>query len=417
MRRIFLPIFGFLCTVGVAGAASVGETVTPQNQIVMGKIVGREINRNVYLQLSERFQQGYPHKRLLIKGWKDSNFKASIETLLRSGQIQLIHAPSGSRICALNGAGQLKSLDKSWQQHQLANAFDPRLSDALRCQGTQVGIPLFYYFWGFFYKKSLFTELDIQVPETWPAFLEVVSTLDKAGKSPVLLGAKYHWPAISWLSYVNLRLHGIDYHRALAKGELSFNTQAFRDTLLLLKELVERNAFVDGFEIQTRDASLPLLYRNYAGMVLSGSFLLNQIPPEIRSDIGFFPFPVINPDVPRYEEVPVDGIFINKTMDSQGNLDAIVSFMADKHTQQWFSRELGYIPAHRQTSPSDDPLLQQGLDLLNSAEGLTQYFDRDAVSGLADTVPEIFTAFLVKPDIEGTIEKLEAVRLSLKQTD
>jgi multiple sugar transport system substrate-binding protein len=58
-----------------------------------------------------------------------------------------------------------------------------------------------------------------------------------------------------------------------------------------------------------------------------------------------------------------------------------------------------------------DPYLRDGFALLNKAQGLGQFYDRDAPAEMAKAGMEGFQRYMVKPEMRGEIlKRLESVR-------
>lgn len=414
MRRLAFFYIAFLLVACLMNPSVHAQVISNQD-IKLSTIVGRAINRSVYLELSSKFHDEFTPYTLSVIGLDDADFRVQIEDLLLHNRVDASYSPTGQRLCDLARKKRAKSLQAYWDSRKLAAQFAPRFRQAVTCGQHEFAIPMLYYFWGFFYKKDVFRKFDLTPPNTWEEFISIVQVLRQNDTIPVLLGAKNHWPAAAWMSYINLRLHGIKYHRALASGQISFRGKAFLATLQRLKELVRQNAFIEHHAVHAWNDALPLLYRDHAGMILSGSFLLNQIPKHTLKEIGFFPFPVINPAIPRYEEVPVDGILINQNVKDEKLSAALLAFVSEGKTQEWFAESLGYLPAQKDATVTSEPLMRAGAELIANAEGHTQYFDRDAIPGLADNVPRIIANFLANPDIELTIKQLETARIKARK--
>lgn len=387
------------------GAETVPVEHGPRD-LEMATIVGRAINRNVYLQLSDRFEKQYPGYSLNVQGYDDTTFRHSIERLIATQRVQLGYTPTGTRLCVLAEQGLVHPLERI----SVSTHFDPRHLEGVSCNGRIYGVPLLHYFWGFFYNKALFASLHIEEPTTWPAFLAALQTLSENSKIPVLIGTKNHWPVMSWFSYLNLRLHGIDFHRAIARGQIPFTDSRVADTLRYLAKVINAGGFIDGAQHQMWNETLALLYRGHAGMILSGSFLINQLPPDVADGIGFFPFPLIRDDLPVYEESPLDAVFISAPGHNPTLEQAVVGFFGDPTFQGWFSQQMGFIPANKQAQVSGKALFAEGRAMLERAQAYTQYFDRDAHPVLATQVPEVISRFLVHADTDATLVALEKIR-------
>jgi multiple sugar transport system substrate-binding protein len=69
------------------------------------------------------------------------------------------------------------------------------------------------------------------------------------------------------------------------------------------------------------------------------------------------------------------------------------------------------IPVNRQAAVADDRFIRQGRELLDRADGLAQYFDRDTSEDLANVAMKGFQEFMLKPDrLDSILETIERAR-------
>src|SRR5918911_2831586 len=103
-----------------------------------------------------------------------------------------------------------------------------RFSDALRslstsADGKAIFVPTSYYWWSIFYKKSAFASWGVEPPTTWDGFIALCDQLKARGIHPLTNGiGNTAWMASGWFDYLDLRINGADYHRALLAGEGGF---------------------------------------------------------------------------------------------------------------------------------------------------------------------------------------------------
>ena len=79
--------------------------------------------------------------------------------------------------------------------------------------------------------------------------------------------------------------------------------------------------------------------------------------------------------------------------------------------QEALSKALLNIPVNANAAVADDPLLAAGRKLVTSADGLTQYFDRDTREELANIAMKGFQEFMINPDrLAAILEEIERAR-------
>lgn len=89
----------------------------------------------------------------------------------------------------------------------------------------QYFLPTDYYQWAIYYRKSIFNNLNLKVPETWEEFTQVCETIRTSLPNvyPITIGGKYHWPVAGWFDYMNMRVNGPEFHRDLCDGKVCIN--------------------------------------------------------------------------------------------------------------------------------------------------------------------------------------------------
>jgi len=85
--------------------------------------------------------------------------------------------------------------------------------------GKIYGVPVDYYPWALFYRKSILADNKIDPPATWDAFKAACEKLKGVGMTPLAFGDKDGWPAMGTFDIINLRLNGYQFHVDLLSGK------------------------------------------------------------------------------------------------------------------------------------------------------------------------------------------------------
>jgi multiple sugar transport system substrate-binding protein len=128
--------------------------------------------------------------------------------------------------------------------------------------------------------------------------------------------------------------------------------------------------------------------------------------------LGFFPFPTINPDVARAEDAPTDTVHIPAGAKNPEDAKTFLAFLARADVQTKLNAALGQLPVNNESTVDEaDPFLSQGFEMLSTASGLAQFFDRDAPAEMAASGMEGFQEFMAYPDnLEDILTRLESDR-------
>jgi multiple sugar transport system substrate-binding protein len=194
-------------------------------------------------------------------------------------------------------------------------------------------IPVSWYPWGFYYRKSVFAEAGVEPPENWDDFLTVCEVLKKRGVTPIGMTGAVKWPLLVWFDYLVIRLNGADYHARWSVLDIPFTDPGIvkvTDTLLDLvkKGYLQVDMTATEWEILPGD-----LMARKTGMVLCGSFFMERIPETQRDDIGWFSFPVIG-DSEKIEIVSSSGFVYSAVAPNPDNALALLDYMLEPAFQK-----------------------------------------------------------------------------------
>ena len=309
--------------------------------------------------------------------------------------------------------GKIESISDLWQQEGFDLDF-PHIKNSVSIEGKQYGLPISYYPWGFFYNKQVFESLDIRPPKTWQAFLEVCDTIKAANITPILIGTKTPFPAASWFSYINLRLHGLSFHKELTAGNIPYTNPRIEKTFKLWKGLIDKGYFNDNANQLTYIDVLPYLYRKKGAMYLMGNIVISQIPESLKSNIGYFPFPKIAPKIPQYEEAPLDILFIPKQSKHKAAAKVVLAFLSNPGVLDRYNNAAGYLSPNIKSKLNDDPFIRKTAQHLESSAGFSYFFNRNNPPEIGRPGTKLLGRFISSPDIKSTIREFEQLRGKLR---
>lgn len=369
--------------------------------------------RLVYRELIERFRSEHPGIQVTHHEHEQEAYKAKIEDWLRQpgGAPDVMFYFAGHLMADFYSKGLIRPITELWQAENWDLTFSPSIRDVVAYDGQTMGVPISYYHWGIYYRKSLFARLGLDIPETWDDFLAVGEALKEEGITPIALGSEARWPAAAWFDYLNLRTNGLKFHQDLLAGREDFDDDRVRRVFSTWQELVDRQFFIRGHSQKSWRSVLPYLYQNHAGMMLMGGFVVPQFPDQLIDDISLFRFPVIDPKVPVAEEAPTDLLFIPSRARNVPEAEIFLKFVARQDIQSWVNRRLGTIAPNRQSSKPTDRLVSEGQTLLEAASGYSQFFDRAMARPVSGPAMDAFVHFLNgELTVNATVATLTDIR-------
>lgn len=277
----------------------------------------------------------------------------------------------------------------------LKDAFVSGTTEAYAIDGKTYGLPLELNIAPIYYNKSIFEKYNLEVPETYEQFEQIVETLSKEGVAPIALGNKDRWTGSLWYMYLADRIGGSDLLTQAINRDGSFEDESLVKAAEEIQNLVKANAFNKGFNGLSNDEGKSEFMNNNAAMYLMGTWELpnlttnEDIPQEFRDNAGFFKFPTVkggNGDIDSWVGGPGVGLFVSEKSKVKDEAKEFVTFFVEKWGEQAVTNA-GVIPATKvDTEKVDLPdLYIDVLDELNKASNLTLFADVQMSASVAET--------------------------------
>ncbi|WP_078547649.1 extracellular solute-binding protein [Litchfieldia alkalitelluris] len=267
-------------------------------------------------------------------------------------------------------------------------------TEAFAVDEKTYGLPLELNIAPIYYNKTIFAEHNLEVPQTYEEFKNVVKTLADNGVTPITVGNKDRWTGSMWYMYLADRIGGPETLTNAINRTGTFEDPALIQAAQEIQTLADMNAFVKGFNGLSNDEAKGPFMNNQAAMYLMGSWELpnyttnEDVPQEFRDSIGFFKFPTVEGgkgDINSFVGGPGVGLFVAEDSEVKEEAKKFVSFFVEK----WGERSVtdaGVIPATKVDTESVD-LPQMYIDVLNelaNASNITLYADVQMSAGVAN---------------------------------
>jgi len=399
-------VAGILASTMLAGASFAGE-------LVINTDTSDPAPKAAFEALIAGFEAENPDVKVTWNLFDHEGYKTSIRNFLTADAPDLANWYAGNRMLPYVNAGLFEPVDDVWEEHGLTESL-ASAQGSMTIDGKIWGVPYTYYQWGVYYRKDIFENLGIAVPTNWDEFKAAGKTLTDNGVTPITIGTKYLWTAGGVFDYLNLRTNGYDFHMALTKGEVAWTDERVVATMNNWKELIDAGFFLENHAAYSWQEALAPMVQGDAAMYVMGNFAVAPLKEAGLTDdtLGFFQFPVINPDIPLAEEAPTDTIHIPANAKNKEDAKKFLAYLARADVQTQINDTLGQLPINKDSKVGDDKFLQAGYQMLSSTTGgIAQFFDRDAPAEMAKAGMEGFQEFMVKPErMDKILERLEKVR-------
>ena len=315
-----------------------------------------------------------------------NDFQNNINTYLQGSPDMAFTWFAGYRMRYYAAKGLAAPMDDAWAS--VASNFGEGIAKASTGDdGKKYMMPMYNYPWGFFYRKSLWTEKGYAIPETFDALKSLCAKMKADGLVPIAFADKDGWPAMGTFDYLNMRLNGYQFHIDLCAHKQSWDQQKVKDVFDNWKALLPfQDPAALGATWQEAAASLG---QKKSGMYLLGSFVTQQFTdPAILADIDFFPFPAMAVEGRDAVEAPIDGIMLStKAAGQAGAMDLMKYLATPEAANTYYAIDSSNLPVVKGADTSKFTALNKKCsDVIGSAKFISQFFDRDALPAMANNV-------------------------------
>lgn len=300
-------------------------------------------------ELAQTFNSRHPRYELKTISLDHEAFKSSIYDTLRSGNPPDLYSYwAGARTASI--VDQLEPIDDLWRDAELDKLFSPTVAQAAsQYGGHKYLIPMTQHYVGFFYNREIFSRYRLKPPETWNELLNTCARLRSAGVVPIALGAQDKWPAQFWFDLLLLRTAPFEFRQRLMSGAERFDDARVMAVFARWKTLIDRGCFNRAphpNDVSWDTGANEMVFRGEAAMTLMGTWTIGYFENakhgwNAGKDYDFFPFPVINPAIPRVSIGPIDGLIMPKRASNREGAKAVLLLMAQEEAQKAFSRGSG----------------------------------------------------------------------------
>ncbi len=423
--RRMLMIVAFLVVSLMLAACGGGEPTPTPEPVTLNHLTFDGVGRIEEL-LMEQFQATHPAITV-----ETQTYQRAPHTYLGDTpppDLMLI-APSQYLDAAINQGG-LTDLTDLWQESGLTDSYPVNLARLSERNGKQYFMPLGYSWNGFFYNKELFEQLGLQPPQTWDEFIALAETLWINGVTPLSISGQDPFMGSLWIDYLALRLHGPDFHRELRDGRVPYDDPRVRTIFEYWRSLVESGYFLPNAATTSTLASLTAVTPESvidtgakAAMILSGPAYMDELPATLRNQLGFFPFPVINPEQQPGEVVLSIGYMTPANAPHRSEALEFMQFLAaDEVRSALDGGDLGNATyaliaessdAEGESQPDG---ANQGVELIRRTDALVPPYFLSIPDGVWPTLVDVMRRLLTPPstgrafELESILADMEAVR-------
>lgn len=254
----------------------------------------------------------------------------------------------------------LGNLTDVWQENGFDDAISAPIQAMSRYQGAPYFVPGGHGWTAIYYNRAIFQRYGLTPPTTWQEFIAICDTLLANGETPLSLAGNNAFVGTLWFDYLDMRLNGPDFHRRLLDGAEAYTGPEVAAVFETMRELLARGYFVETpatmgdldsmLALIRADAADPVVRRK-AVMALGSNFAVSDLPGTLLDELDFFPFPVMDAELPVGEVGITFGFVVPASAPSPAQANAFAAFMGSPESAQVLtqqtSSQLTWVPVHR----------------------------------------------------------------------
>jgi raffinose/stachyose/melibiose transport system substrate-binding protein len=349
----------------------------------------------IVTDIIKQYEQDHKDVKVEVEVLENEQYKNKIKVLSSSNELPDVGFTWAAGYMTPFVKGKLFAPLDDVLNGGLKDSFVSGTTEAYALDGKTYGLPLELNIAPIYYNKEIFKKYNLEVPQTYSEFTNVVKTLASKGVAPIALGNKDRWTGSLWYMYLADRIGGAEVLNKAINRSGSFEDPALVSAAEEIQTLVKEDGFNKGFNGLSNDEGKSEFLNGKAAMYLMGTWELpnfttnEEIPQEFRDSVGFFKFPTVENgkgNIDSWVGGPGVGLFVAENSKVKPEAKEFVKFFVEKWGEQSVEKA-GVIPATK-VDTAKVKLPQLYIDVLselNKATNLTLFADVQMSASVAET--------------------------------
>ena len=296
--------------------------------------------------LIEDFNEQHPDIQVKRETVTFDQQQTVIQTRLKSNDAPDVftYGPGEGFAGVLANANLLLPLDDAYEKYgwEIYDWTKPGMT----FDGTLMGVPDQLEALGVFYNKDLFDKWGIGAPDTLESFQAAVDRAKQEGLVPVAFGDKEGWEGGHVFSMGLSSALDTEKLASLVAGETEWSDPAVVDVIQsMFVDLHEQGVYPEQPTGVTYDAANSLYYSQKAAMVITGTWLANDIAEKTKFESGFAAFPSLTGGEANLATGVGGGWFVAKRTEHPEEATVFIDWLLEPENAERALVELGNFPA------------------------------------------------------------------------
>jgi hypothetical protein len=179
-------------------------------EVTLGSNQSDAVPKKTYQTLVDDFQKQNAGLTVKVNTVDHLTFQNQINNYLQGKPDDVFTWFAGYRMRFFAGQGLAGDVSDVWKN--MSGFSDAFKKASTGDDGKQYFVPISYYPWAIFYRKSVWQKYGYEVPKTLDDLTALAQKMKADGLVPIAFADKDGWPAMGTFDVLNLRINGYQYH-------------------------------------------------------------------------------------------------------------------------------------------------------------------------------------------------------------
>ncbi|HYJ76506.1 MAG TPA: extracellular solute-binding protein, partial [Kineosporiaceae bacterium] len=198
------------CGSSSSSSSGGGGTASATGTVTLGSNQSDAVPKKTYQTLVDDFTKQNSGLTVKVNTVDHNTFQNQINNYLQGKPDDVFTWFAGYRMRFFAGQNLAGDLSDVWQN--MSGFSDAFKKASTGDDGKQYFIPITYYPWAVFYRKSVWQKYGYEVPKTLDDLTALAQKMKSDGLVPIAFADKDGWPAMGTFDVLNLRINGYQYH-------------------------------------------------------------------------------------------------------------------------------------------------------------------------------------------------------------
>jgi len=407
--------FGLPAVLAACGGSSGGGgTAAASGTLTLGSNASDPVPKKALEDVLAAFKTANSGITVNVNTVDHNTFQENINNYLQGRPDDVFTWFSGYRMRFFADKGLIGDISDVWKN--LTGFTEAFKTASTGNDGKQYFVPISYYPWAVFYRKSVWKKYGYVEPKTLDEFVALCKQMQKDGLDPIAFADKDGWPAMGTFDILNMRVNGYQYHVDLMAGKGAWNDPKVAkvfDTWTSLLPYHQKDSLG-----RTWQEAAQSLQKKKSGMYFLGLFVAQQFSAEEQDDIDFFNFPEVDSTIGADAlDAPIDGWMMAKRPKNEAAAKKMLEYLGTAAAGTIIGKsDPGTLAANTGSDTSSyGALKKKSAEIVGSAKSIAQFLDRDTRPDFASTVmiPSLQSYIKNPGDIAGILKSIQQQKESI----